>query len=208
MKVIYLHGFASGPSSSKARFFYQRFQGLGVEIEIPDLAGGAFEALTLTGQLGVVERLAAGAPCVLIGSSMGGYLAALHAARHPEVRKLVLLAPAFGFARRWLQKLGPDLAGQWRSQGFLEVFHYAEQRPRRVGYRLIEDGKQYEDFPDVRQPVLIIHGRRDATVDAECSVEFARDRPNVRLELVDSDHQLLNVLEPAWQLTRDFLEFR
>jgi len=203
--VVYLHGFASGPSSSKARFFHERFRELGIDLEVPDLAEGDFERLTLTRQLGVLERVAAGRSCVLVGSSMGGYLSALYAARHPEVPKLVLLAPAFGFARRWLDALGPGQAELWRTQGFLEVFHYAEQRTRRIGYQLVEDGRQYEDYPNVRQPVLIVHGRGDATVNPECSAEFAAKRPNVRLELVDSDHQLLGVLDHAWRLTREFL---
>ena len=93
-RFVYLHGFASGPSSQKARFFRERFAELGIGLEIPDLAEGRFEQLTISGQLGVMERAIGGDPATLIGSSMGGYLAALYAARHPEVEKLVLLAPA------------------------------------------------------------------------------------------------------------------
>jgi pimeloyl-ACP methyl ester carboxylesterase len=204
--IVYLHGFASGPCSSKARFFQQRFRDLGIELQVLELAEGDFEGLTLTRQLRVLGNAAAGKACVLVGSSMGGYLSALYAARHPEVCKLVLLAPAFGFARRWLDAMGPGQAEQWRTQGFLDVFHYAEQRTRGIGYQLIEDGQQYEDYPEVRQPTLIVHGRNDATVDPEYSVKFAAGRPNVRLELLDSDHQLLDVLDRVWQLTREFVE--
>ena len=46
------------------------------------------------------EKLAKGEPLVLMGSSLGGYLAALYAARHPSsVDRLILLAPAFRFSR-------------------------------------------------------------------------------------------------------------
>ena len=100
-RILYLHGFASGPSSSKARYFQERLESAGMPVEVPDLAAGDFEHLTLTGQLGVIERSAAAGPVSLAGSSMGGYLAALYAARHPEVLRVVLLAPAFDFARRW-----------------------------------------------------------------------------------------------------------
>jgi uncharacterized protein len=98
MKFVYLHGFASSPNSRKARFFEERFNELGIGLEVPDLAEGNFRNLTLTAQLNVVSRLCSGQPASLIGSSMGGYLAALYAARHPEVERLVLLAPAFSFA--------------------------------------------------------------------------------------------------------------
>ena len=88
-RILYLHGFASGPGSSKARFFRQRLEAAGGRVEIPDLAAGDFEHLTLTGQLAVIERAAGGEAVSLIGSSMGGYLAALYAQRHPETVRVV-----------------------------------------------------------------------------------------------------------------------
>src|ERR1019366_915967 len=105
-RILYLPGFASSPASSKARFFAERLRGSGALIDIPDLADGDFEHLTISGQLRVIERAAAGEPVALMGSSLGGYLAAIYAARHPEVSHVVLLAPAFGFARRWAERIG------------------------------------------------------------------------------------------------------
>jgi len=193
--ILYLHGFASGPSSSKARFFRQRLESAGAEVAIPDLAEGDFEHLTISGQLAVMERAAARRPIALMGSSMGGYLAALYAARHPEVTRLVLLAPAFGFARRWPSRLGPNAVEQWRAQGSMEFFHYADNRMRSLSYALLEDADQYEDFPDFRQPALIFHGAQDDVVPPEVSVEFAAGHPAAKLEIVQSGHELLNVLE-------------
>lgn len=201
---LYLHGFASGPASAKARFFRERLEAEGCRIEVPDLSEGDFENLTITGQLRVIERLSAGRRCALIGSSLGGYLAALHAARHPEVERLLLLAPAFGFARRWSETLGPEL-GRWKQNGYRMVYHYAERRFLPIRYRLIEDGLGYEDEPAVSQPVLIFHGLRDTVVPPAVSVSFAVHKPNVRLELVDSDHELLDVLDRIWNRARDFL---
>ena len=59
-RIIYLHGFASGPSSGKARFFVDRLEKLGTTVEVPDLAAGDFEHLTITGQLQLMERLIRG----------------------------------------------------------------------------------------------------------------------------------------------------
>jgi pimeloyl-ACP methyl ester carboxylesterase len=204
-RIIYLHGFASGPSSKKAQFFQTGFQEMGAEVEVPDLTEGNFEGLTITGQLRVVERLARGEPVWLMGSSMGGYLAALHAARHPEVEKVVLMAPAFGFTRRWQESLGREKMEEWKGAGWLEFYHYADQRERRVGYQLIEDGLRYEDYPDVDQPALVFHGKDDAVVPAAYSVEFAASRRNVQLRLVDSDHELLDVRDLMWEEVRRFL---
>ena len=81
---------------------------------------------------------------------MGGYLAALYAARHPEVEKLVLLAPAFSFLTRWPEELGESKMDEWKRTGVLQVFHYVERRDdAAIGYQLIEDAQQYEDFPEV-----------------------------------------------------------
>lgn len=193
--IIYLHGFASGPGSSKAQVFRRRFAGNGLSIAIPDLNEGGFENLTLTGQLRVIERVAGGRRVSLIGSSMGGYLAALYAARHSEVDRLVLMAPAFCFARRWAEMLGPDRLEQWRTAGRLEVFHYGYSQPRGVGWGLMQDAWNYEDFPEFEQPALVFHGTEDSVVPASFSEQLAGGRPNVRLKLLPSDHQLLDCIE-------------
>jgi pimeloyl-ACP methyl ester carboxylesterase len=198
VRYLYFHGFASGPSSKKAGFFRDRIPTL----EVPDLSAGDFEHLTIGGQLKLIEDLAVGETVSLIGSSMGGYLAALYAARHPEVAKLVLMAPAFGFAKRWSEPIDVEA---WRKKGFLDVYHYGEKRNRRLSYGLIEDALQYEEFPNFQQPGLIFHGLEDNVVPAELSREFAAAHPNVRLHVLDSDHELLNVLEAIWQAAAPFL---
>jgi uncharacterized protein len=198
MNIIYLHGFASGPMSSKAQFFRQRFEELGIAMQIPDLAEGDFERLTISGQLRVIERVAKGPDVRLIGSSMGGYLAALYAARRPEVTGLVLMAPAFGFSRRWPQRLGVDKVAEWRRTGWLPVYHYGDKIERRVSYELLEDGERYEDYPDVSQPTLVFHGRNDDVVPVQYSEEFAARHPGVTLRVMDSGHELLDVLEQMW----------
>jgi len=198
MRTIYLHGFASGPASKKATFFRQHIPTL----EIPDLSAGDFEHLSITGQIGVIDELAAGEPVALIGSSMGGYLAALYAAQQVNVAKLVLLAPAFGFARSWAA--APE-AESWRKTGFLDVYHYGDKRKRRLGYQLIEDAMRYDDFPDFRQPALIFHGIHDTVVPPGLSSQFAGAHPNARLRLLDSDHELLNVLDSIWREAGPFL---
>ena len=194
-EIIYLHGFASSPASSKARFFRDRLERAGARVQVPDLAAGDFEHLTITAQLAVLDRAAGGRPVALMGSSMGGYLAALYAARHPEITRLVLLAPAFGFSRRWPSRLGPNAVDEWRRRGTMEFFHYGENRMRALSYGLLEDAAQYEEFPGFHQPALIFHGEKDDVVPVELSQQFAAAHANAHLETVDSGHELLNVLD-------------
>ncbi len=116
-RLVYLHGFASSPQSSKAQFFRKRFAGKGLALEIPSLDGGDFTHLTITGQLQIVNVAAGGQPTVLIGSSLGGYLAALYAARHANIAKLVLMAPALQFPSRWRERYSPQELERWQRVG-------------------------------------------------------------------------------------------
>jgi uncharacterized protein len=204
--ILYLHGFASGPSSSKAAFFRDRLERAGASVTVPQLDGGDFEHLTITRQLEVVRAASPSGAVSLLGSSMGGYLAALYAARHPEVDRVVLLAPAFGFARRWPDRLGAAEMERWRTTGALEVYHHGFRRNCRLSYDLMADATQYEDEPAFHQPSLIFHGAHDDVVPPRHSETFAQGRENVRLEIVDSGHDLLNVLDEMLPRVRAFLQ--
>jgi hypothetical protein len=205
LRVLYLHGFASGPASRKAQFFAQRLAASGVSLEIPDLSENNFERLTVTRQLNVIEHITSSEPVVLIGSSLGGYLAALYAARHPEVDRLILLAPAFDFYRLWIDELGPERFDGWREQGTLLVFHYAQQCEAPIGFQLMEDARSYEPFPNFQQPALIFHGTRDPVVPVQYSAAFTAAHSNARLIQLESGHELTDVLDIIWENVKVFL---
>jgi pimeloyl-ACP methyl ester carboxylesterase len=205
LRFLYLHGFASGVDSGKARFLRGRFAELGLNLEVPDLAQGDFENLTISGQLRVIDRHLNSDSACLIGSSLGGYLTALYASSHPEIERVVLLAPAFGFARRWPDKLGTAATAQWERTGYMDVFHYGENAQRRISWKIIQDGRNYPDEPSFSQPALIFHGIRDDVVPSEFSRSFAANRPNVTLRLLDSDHQLTDSVDLIWAETKQFL---
>src|SRR5262249_25771607 len=139
-RVVYLHGFASSPQSSKAQYFKRKLLQEGYRVEIPRLDEGRFESLTITGQLAVVDQTVGEEPTILFGSSLGGYLAALYAVRHPQtVTALVLLAPAFQFPRRWRERYTAEELIRWKQTGVTPVFHYGENRELNLGYQLMED---------------------------------------------------------------------
>lgn len=195
MRYLYLHGFASGPLSRKARAFRAALAVHGIEIDTPDLAEGRFDRLTISGQLDVIGRVLQGSPVRLVGSSLGGYLAALYAAAHPEVDRLVLLAPAFDFPARWAQLAGPRKMHNWRETGWSEVFHYGDNTMRKLHYGFYEDALRYDPNPAFAQPALIFHGIYDETVPVGSSRAFSAAHTNASLREVDSDHELLNVLD-------------
>jgi predicted esterase YcpF (UPF0227 family) len=102
VRVFYLHGFASSPQSSKATFFAERLAASGIPMECLDLNQPDFSTLTVSRMLQQIERrIAAASPAdvVLVGSSLGGFVAVeaagrqVNQARHP-ITQLILLAPA------------------------------------------------------------------------------------------------------------------
>jgi uncharacterized protein len=142
----------------------------------------------------------------LIGSSLGGYLAALYAARHREISRLILLAPAFGFARLWKSEMNGTQLAQWKQNGNVSVFHYGAGRELPIGYGLLEDAGTFEPYPDVRQPTLIFHGNHDRSVPVNYSAEFASLHPEVELIELESGHELTDVLDIIWERSKAFVD--
>jgi len=210
MRVVYLHGFASSPQSSKAQFFGQKFRQAGIPFEAPELDQGNFEELTISGQLTVIAKAVGEttvSETVLMGSSLGGYLAALFAAAHPSaVERLILMAPAFNFLARWKTRLNPQELELWKTQGWAPIYHYGTKNERRLGHQFLEDGSKYPPVPDFQQPALLLHGTEDQVVPAEESRNYVRAHPQARLALFDSGHELTGVMDGMWQEVAAFLE--
>ena len=206
-RIVYLHGFASGPGSGKAQFFRGRFEERGVPFEIPQLDEGDFENMTVSTMLRVIDRAVHGDRVIMMGSSLGGYLAALYAARHANVERLVLLAPAFEFPKRWRERYGEQLAA-WKRVGSLPFFHYSFKGERPLAYGFVEDAAKYEDDPDFAQPALVLHGINDPVVPIEVSRNFCARHPDSRLYELDSAHELTDVLDSLWVQTASFPGFQ
>lgn len=210
LQFIYLHGFASSPQSAKAIYLRDRFAAAHMTLHIPDLNQDDFTQLTLTRQLQQVSaQLPADEPITLIGSSFGGLTAAWLAEQHPQVERLVLLAPAFAFLTHWLPQLGTDKIQQWQQQRYLMVYHYGEKRSLPLSYEFARDVPQYNDDDLLRPvPTLIIHGIHDEVIPIQVSRDFAEKRPWVQLIEVDSDHALGNVMPETWQAIQTFCQLQ
>jgi|SRR5579871_3452044 len=201
MPILYLHGFASSSKSTKAQFFRQKMAESGQILTLLELDEGNFEGMTISGQLAVIDRAVreTRGPVTLMGSSLGGYLAALYASSHPEVERVILLAPAFRFAPRFKDRFSPEQLETWRKCGSTPIFHYGSNRLRPLSYQFVEDAARYEEEPDVQQPCLILHGSIDTVVPPELSTEYAARHPNVTLRLLPSGHELTDVLDSLWE---------
>ena len=192
-RYLFLHGFASGPASRKGQALAAAFAARGLALLRPDLNVPDFAHLTHTASLTAVDAAAGdgGAPVVLIGSSLGGYLAARWAELHPaRAARLVLLCPGFDMIARWPQLLGADAIARWRAHGVL-AFPDGAGTPTPVHWAFIEDALRHPPTPAPPCPTLVLHGTRDDVVPIATSRAYAAAHPAVRLVELDDDHALL-----------------
>lgn len=204
-RLLYLHGFGSGPRSAKGVAFAEHLARRGLALDCLDLRVPSLEHLRLSAMI-ERTRQAIGGPgdrAVLIGSSLGGLTAARVAERDPRVVALVLLAPGFQLVERLRALPGWD---DWQRTGWREIHDYQERRPARVDFGFAEDAMAVDaGTPDVQVPALILHGVHDDVVPIDGSRAFAAGRPNVQLIELPDGHDLIASLPRLLEASDRFL---
>ena len=204
--VVWLGGFHSAMAATKADALaawaartgrdFLRFDYLG-----HGASGGRFEDGTITrwrsDALAVIDRLTEG-PLVMVGSSMGAWIALLATLVRPErVTALMLVAPATDFTERLLRPGLPEAAlaaiardGRWTRPSAYDPDGYP------ITKALLADGARWSildsEIP-VAVPVRILQGGADADVPWTHALELANalKGPDVVFTLIrDGDHRL------------------
>ena len=137
-------------------------------------------------------------PMVLVGSSMGAWIALLAALARPDrVRGLVLVAPAVDFTQALIwDRLSDDVRKLLKTDGLWRRPSDYSEEPDEITMRLIEEGRGHLLFGGpigFSGPVRILHGTADETVPWEYAkrVAEALTSGDVTLTLVkDGDHRL------------------
>lgn len=200
--VVWMGGYRSDMTGTKAQALaewalqqgraYLRFDGCG-----HGESGGAFEDGTITqwreDALAVIDRLTEGS-LVLVGSSMGGWLATLAALARPDrVAGLVLVAPAPDFTSRLVE---PRLTSADR-EALARDGRWTDPRDGQLyTAALLEDGARWSLLPgpvEIAAPVRILQGGRDEAVPWRHALTFAEAfaGDDVVFTLIrDGDHRL------------------
>jgi pimeloyl-ACP methyl ester carboxylesterase len=211
---VYLHGFASSPSSSKAVRFGRELEARGVGFSCPDFNEPEFRTLTTSRMLGQVraalDRVSEG-PIALVGSSLGAFVA-VHAADRDtsgRIERLILMAPALDFGGNRLRQLGPHGIDAWRQSGTLRVQHHGANEEREIGFGLYEDAAQYDAITLApRWPTLVFQGDSDDAVSPAMVQRWAEGRPQVELQMLHDGHQLTASIDHIWRESARFLGLR
>lgn len=205
---IYLHGFASGPQSYKGRYLRSHFHTQAIDLQLLDLNQGDFAHLTLSRQINQVLQQLRG-PTTLIGSSLGGIVAAWVTQQSDQIERLILLAPAFQFLNQWLPRLGSAQLKHWESTGWLSVYHYGQQTQQQLHYEFLNDAQRYPDSQLKKPlPTLILHGQHDEVIALDTSRLYAQHRPWVTLHPLDTDHGMTNAMADIWTAIQDFCQLQ
>jgi pimeloyl-ACP methyl ester carboxylesterase len=205
--VVWLGGFRSDMTSTKAEALadwakahardYLRFDYLGHGASSGDFQAKGTITRWRDDALAVLDELTAG-PAVLVGSSMGGWIACLAAMARPErVRSTVLIAPAPDFTEKLMSpEIPPEGHAALTADGvWLRPSEYGDPYP--ITRALLEDGARWsilgsEPVP-IDVPVRILQGGADPDVPWRHALELAQaisGRDVVFSLIKDGDHRL------------------
>jgi pimeloyl-ACP methyl ester carboxylesterase len=171
-------------------------------------SGGAFIDGTigrwLEESIAVFERFCSG-PQVVIGSSMGGWLALLlareiarRAASRASLAGLVLIAPAPDFTEQLMWNgFPPEVREEIQTKGvWMRPSQYGDGAPYPITRALIEEGRHHlllGSAIDVGCPVRILQGAQDPDVPWRHAFALAHRLPSEDVVLTmiqDGDHRL------------------
>lgn len=206
--LFWLSGFKSDMSGSKAVALDEFAKAEGLACTRFDyaghgLSGGEFEASGISDwledTLAIFDRFCSG-PTILVGSSMGGWLALLLALARETARRtgIVLIAPAVDFTEElmWKRRFSDEIrktildTGRWAQPSAYEDAPYVITR------KLIESGRKHlllGSELEIECPVTILQGRQDPDVPWSHAMRLVDclPRADVTLSLIpDGEHRL------------------
>jgi pimeloyl-ACP methyl ester carboxylesterase len=204
--IVFLGGFRSDMNGAKATAIeaFCRQEGrrcLRFDYTGHGQSSGLFRESTLShwkrDSLDIVSALTL-KPSILVGSSMGAWLALLVALAKPaKVAGLVGIASAVDFTELLVwDKFTPEQKKEMKEEGGLLIPDCYGGEPYPITYKLIKDGRKHlllGDVLDIRVPVRLIHGTEDKDVPWRMSHELMEHiaSPDISLELIKGgDHRL------------------
>ncbi len=212
--LLWLNGFRSDMSGSKVTALAEWAAENGLAMTRFDYSGhGQSPGDLATGTIGgwldeawaVFTQVTQG-PQILVGSSMGGYLALLMARKHVEnlapeeksrIAGMVLIAPAVNMTEDLIwAELDHHQREALQKEGRIYLPSEYDDEPLLITWALIEDGRKHllqYGFPKIGCPIHILHGMEDPDVRCSHSInlmEMLQDQDVVMTLVKDGEHRM------------------
>jgi pimeloyl-ACP methyl ester carboxylesterase len=204
--IVFLGGFASDMTGTKAMgleaYAKQRGQAfLRFDYQGHGQSSGAFAEGTIgvwhSDALAAIDTLTEG-PQILVGSSMGGWMMLLTAAKRPDlIAGLVGIASAPDFTEDLMwPNFNEEIRETLLSDGLYQRPSEYSGEPYTITMKLIKDGRDHlllRDPLSIDAPVRLLHGMADNDVPYQVSLKIAEHVtcPDLQVRLIkDGDHRL------------------
>ena len=206
--LMFCGGYKSDMEGTKAQFLETQCKARGQAYLRFDYSGhgssgGAFTDGTISvwrdDALDVLDHVnPAKTPVILVGSSMGGWIALLIACARPsQIQALIGIAAAPDFSKKFdVPHITPAQQTSLEKKGYYELPNDYSDDPYIVTKDLLEDGAGnflLNRKHNLRLPIHLLQGRKDTSVPAETAlaIQSAFGAGNVGITFIDDgDHSL------------------
>lgn len=136
---------------------------------------------------------------ILMGHSRGGGISIIKASEDNRIKKVISWASVCDFEHRFPK----DKIDVWKKRGVAYVFNSRTNQQMPLFYQFYEDfinNKERLSIPNACKlltiPTLIVHGKKDETVDFDDALELKNSIKNSKLVAIDQGGHVFNSSHP------------
>ncbi len=203
--IMFLGGFKSDMDGTKAIYIEQQCKKRGQEFIRFDYSGhGKSEGRFIDGTIGSwkndagrILKIIINKKVILIGSSMGGWIALLLSLEnHESIKGVIGIAAAPDFTKEIEEQLSTQQLKIIKEKGLVEIPNEYSDEPYIFTNKLLEDGKKQSLLGksyDISLPITLIQGKQDNSVPWHKSFQIKECFKNSEIKIVfiyDGDHRL------------------
>ncbi|UCD04043.1 MAG: alpha/beta fold hydrolase [Candidatus Woesearchaeota archaeon] len=205
--VIICHGFKGNKNSPVYAYLAREFSKAGLLAFRFDFHGhgesdGHFEDITISQEVSDLKcavefisknKLAAKGKLGLTAHSLGGFIILRYVAQYNKIKAIVPLSPISDIIdfQNDLRNQAEDYDG-WKKKGHTYFYYARIDRWYRLKYSFYLDGMKaprlYSEVEKIISPILIFHGKNDASIPIKQSKELAKH--------LKSEHEFITLNEP------------
>lgn len=144
---------------------------------------------------------------ILMGSSYGGLLSLVVAAKDPGIVALVLKSPVIQPLALWNERVGVSGMAKWQQSGVLHYDDLGEKYD--LNYGFLEDIKNFDVSAFIKQikcPIFVVHGDADTVVSIKYTYSFVEES-GAELHVVKNAHHGYSTPDQHREMKESLMQF-